>query len=106
MTSPTIITRCMVCGRRLTNPDSVKRGIGPVCLRRLKKNQKLDYFMAVSPSKNGYAVDDAVVINVNYKWGSLEPLPTCPRCGRVSPNPNYCTYCGSPIKARTLEVAA
>jgi len=24
-------TKCMICGRLLTDPVSVKRGIGPVC---------------------------------------------------------------------------
>lgn len=23
--------RCMICGRLLTNPESVERGIGPIC---------------------------------------------------------------------------
>jgi len=40
------VTRCRVCGRPLTNDVSVKRGVGPVCWRRLKHieatNQKLD----------------------------------------------------------------
>lgn len=28
--------RCGCCGRRLTTPDSIERGIGPECYRRLK----------------------------------------------------------------------
>ena len=32
-----VVTRCRVCGRRLTDPESVKLGVGPVCLRRLKQ---------------------------------------------------------------------
>lgn len=27
--------RCMVCGRELTNDDSIDRGIGPICLNKL-----------------------------------------------------------------------
>lgn len=27
--------QCIVCGRELTNPESVKRSIGPVCYKRL-----------------------------------------------------------------------
>ena len=30
-------TRCRVCGRLLTNPKSVERGIGPVCWVRLQE---------------------------------------------------------------------
>lgn len=26
---------CMICGRRLTNPDSIEAGIGPVCAGRM-----------------------------------------------------------------------
>lgn len=26
--------RCMVCGRTLTNPESIERGIGPICAER------------------------------------------------------------------------
>jgi len=32
-------TRCRICGRLLTNPKSVERGIGPVCWARLKAGQ-------------------------------------------------------------------
>lgn len=28
---------CAVCGRRLTNPESVRRGVGPVCYRRMNR---------------------------------------------------------------------
>ena len=35
-------TTCRICGRRLTNPVSVKRGIGPVCLARLKKESETE----------------------------------------------------------------
>lgn len=30
---------CQRCGRDLKNPNSVKIGLGPVCLRKLKKEQ-------------------------------------------------------------------
>ena len=30
-------TFCRICGRPLTDPDSVKRGIGPDCYEKLKK---------------------------------------------------------------------
>ncbi|MBU7042513.1 MAG: hypothetical protein HXS47_02895 [Theionarchaea archaeon] len=26
--------RCRICGRKLTNPDSCTRGIGPVCYKK------------------------------------------------------------------------
>ncbi|MFH2111884.1 MAG: DUF6011 domain-containing protein [Candidatus Bathyarchaeota archaeon] len=103
MTTVVVVTRCMVCGRKLTDPISVKRGIGPVCLKRLKRIQKMDlYFSAVSPDKSGYAVDENVS-DIGFKWA---PLPTCPSCGKASPNPNYCPSCGSPMKAKPLEVVA
>lgn len=35
-------TRCRVCGRLLTAKESVERGIGPVCWRRLKQNHSLE----------------------------------------------------------------
>ena len=31
-------TRCRVCGRLLTNPVSVERGIGPMCWSRLQED--------------------------------------------------------------------
>jgi len=34
--------RCLICGRLLTAPKSVKRGIGPVCLARLLKEYKTE----------------------------------------------------------------
>ena len=33
-------TRCLICGRRLTDPVSVRRGIGPVCLARILKRRR------------------------------------------------------------------
>jgi len=29
-------TRCEVCHRRLTDPESIARGIGPVCLKKVE----------------------------------------------------------------------
>lgn len=29
-----IKSRCVVCGRTLTNPNSIERGMGPVCFRK------------------------------------------------------------------------
>ena len=95
------VVRCVVCGRRLTAPESVKREMGPVCKRKQERIQKLDYFQELSPDTAGYAVEDVVVPP------SFEPeLPTCPSCGKASPNPRYCPSCGSPMRARPLEVAA
>ena len=86
--------RCRVCGRRLTEPESVKIEMGPVCRRRLEHIQLLDEFTeeSIKGSENPVFKADA--------------LPTCPRCGKASPNPHYCPSCGSPIKAKPLEVAA
>jgi len=36
-------TRCRICGRRLTVPESVKREIGPVCWGRLKRAEVLQF---------------------------------------------------------------
>lgn len=36
----TRIVKCSVCGSWLTNPVSVERGIGPVCLARLLKESE------------------------------------------------------------------
>lgn len=35
-------TRCQICGRDLTDPLSVKRGIGPDCYAKLKADAELD----------------------------------------------------------------
>uniref|UniRef100_A0A6M3M795 Uncharacterized protein n=1 Tax=viral metagenome TaxID=1070528 RepID=A0A6M3M795_9ZZZZ len=35
-------TRCLICGRLLTNSKSVERGIGPVCRARLLKEYKTE----------------------------------------------------------------
>ncbi len=32
--------RCINCGRELTDPESVDRGIGPVCLSHIKREEK------------------------------------------------------------------
>jgi len=75
----TVETRCRVCGRRLTDPDSVKKGIGPVCAENLKKQWLLEKFIAES---------------------------TCPECGKQSlyTDSLYCPHCGAEMRERTLKV--
>ena len=34
-------TRCIICGRLLTDPLSVKRGMGPVCWAAILKKRRL-----------------------------------------------------------------
>ena len=110
MTTQTIITRCRVCGRRLTNPDSVKIEIGPVCKKRLERIQKLDEYMNQDSGEEYYEREEEPHGRYDLypeEEKELEAtLPTCPSCGKVSPNPNYCPWCGGPIKAKPLEVVA
>lgn len=35
-----ICRRCLVCRRRLNNPDSIERGMGPICGRFLKSESE------------------------------------------------------------------
>ncbi len=47
MTTPwTESTTCGICGRSLSDPKSVKRGIGPKCEAKLQKNNTLDSYKA------------------------------------------------------------
>ncbi|MFH2109960.1 MAG: DUF6011 domain-containing protein [Candidatus Bathyarchaeota archaeon] len=110
MTPIKVVTRCRVCGRKLTDPVSVKQGIGPVCLKRLERIQKLD----ACGDLGGFPWRPDTILDEHYERidpgleveqaPEPEPLPTCPGCGKVSPNPNYCPSCGSPMKAKALEV--
>jgi hypothetical protein len=34
------LSRCGVCGRTLTDPNSISRGIGPVCWKKIKDNRE------------------------------------------------------------------
>lgn len=56
-------TRCNLCGERLTDPESIKRGIGPVCAGKLT-----DFMAVVESSVEEIAslavVDDGAV----SKW--------------------------------------
>ena len=125
MTSPTIITRCRVCGRPLRVPESVKREIGPKCWKRLERveatNQKLDRWSLYCWEEPPTAPEELCNLTGESCVGDPgfceecpvmvpemeEPeLPTCPGCGKASPNPRYCTWCGGPIKAKALEVVA
>ena len=38
--------RCRICGRRLTDPVSVRLGIGPVCRRRDNRQGEFDFMRA------------------------------------------------------------
>lgn len=72
-------TTCRVCGRRLTDPESVRAGIGPVCAEKQKKQDLMERFIEES---------------------------MCPECGKQSlyADSLYCPNCGAPMKARTVEV--
>jgi len=123
----TAVTRCRVCGRRLTVPKSVKRGIGPVCYARLERIQKLDTWPPFRgfPWRPDTILDEEPeeLCNLTGEDCTGDPgfceecpvmvpemeepeLPTCPGCGKVSPNPRYCIWCGGPIMAKPLEVIA
>lgn len=38
----TRIVKCRICGRWLSNPVSVERGIGPVCWARIQKGELVE----------------------------------------------------------------
>ena len=40
------VTRCSVCGRLLTAPLSIRRGIGPVCLKKIKTKMEMDSMLS------------------------------------------------------------
>jgi hypothetical protein len=49
--------RCMKCGRKLTTPDSIERGIGPICDDAIERQKtitakKLEYHLSLSGNKN------------------------------------------------------
>ena len=118
MTSVVVETRCRVCGRRLTRQRSVERGVGPVCERRLERiealNRKLEECGEPREDQacQGFSCGHAPLGCADPRYcphgetGGFdpEPLPTCPRCGKPSPNPRYCVSCGSPIR-KAPEVA-
>ncbi|MDS0257469.1 hypothetical protein ApAK_07295 [Thermoplasmatales archaeon AK] len=49
--------RCIRCGRELTDPDSVRRGIGPVCLShkdgRERRQELLPEEIILTPGMGG-----------------------------------------------------
>ena len=72
-------TTCRVCGRRLTDPESIKAGVGPICAENLRKQELMD------------------------KW--IEES-TCPECGKANlyPDSLYCPHCGAKMRERTVKV--
>lgn len=63
-------TTCRICGRALTHPESVKRGIGPTCWKRLNQALK-DHGLKEEPEdKPGISIqskDDCRVVE-NRCW--------------------------------------
>ena len=37
-----MVVRCMRCGRELSNPQSIKRGFGPVCIRQIQADMQTE----------------------------------------------------------------
>ena len=71
--------RCRVCGRKLTDPESVKQEIGPVCKETIRLAQLMEKFIEES---------------------------TCPECGKQSlfADSLYCPHCGATMRPRTVKV--
>ena len=40
--------KCSVCGRTLTNPESIARGMGPVCYRKYRSVSRKAVLSAIS----------------------------------------------------------
>jgi hypothetical protein len=65
--------RCMKCGRKLTTPDSIERGIGPVCDDAIERQKtitakKLEYHLSLSGNKDAsnQAKNDIVQMLEDY----------------------------------------
>jgi len=67
-------TRCRVCGRLLTAPLSVERGIGPVCWAKMHRNHTLEDY----PKE---AEEDSMLATKNLLQRHQGTL-TCRGCGQ------------------------
>jgi len=42
---------CVICGRKLTNPISIERRMGPTCYKKVKDTKPLDFFIKKEKEK-------------------------------------------------------
>lgn len=89
------MNRCSMCGRPLTDPESIKYGMGPVCRKR-HKDQLIEKGVLQVCSKCGRPLTDPESIErgmgpVCYrKYLAEKSLPAkayCKRCGAVLTDP-------------------
>lgn len=88
------ITRCAICGRELSDPMSVFRGIGPDCLTKLNTNEALEFFEKIGlPCKKfenckncPYASEIPCPRHRVYVKNDIYPL--------YAKKERYCSFCG------------
>jgi len=104
---------CRVCGRSLRVKVSMKRGIGPVCWKKLKRieatNQKLDDWSGLKgfPWRPDTILDEEPEELCNLTGeGCVGDPGFCEECPVMVPEMEEPEAPGSSVKAKTVEVVA
>lgn len=74
------MVNCLICGRKLTDPDSVKRGIGPVCWSKIEREDRRErqvksiWSKACNPDLNPEGLD---LIELAHRIEEHKPSCIC-----------------------------
>ncbi|MGP4073803.1 DUF6011 domain-containing protein [Piscibacillus sp. B03] len=56
-----MIYRCAVCNRKLKDNESIDRGVGPVCERKLDREALIEIKESISNGYQPFVVDQGVI---------------------------------------------
>ncbi len=82
-------TTCRRCGRELTDPESIKRGIGPECIKKGDLHKG-----------NGGKPSDAAAADLQTRSIPVTLQETI--FNLTNPNRRTCRFCNTPLQARNL----
>jgi len=63
---------CLVCGRKLTNPKSKARGMGPVCWKKWNPRKLLWISESLQPA-TGFSVTKRMQKRLGKRWREVIP---------------------------------
>lgn len=92
-------TVCRICGRSLTDPESIKKGMGPVCERRYRLKGVMQESLDSVPGEHRVYMGE-LPASEPIDWDA--PLDLVKVAARIEDKKPLC-ICGQPLSGRDLR---